>query len=233
MPTGLSPSPQSLASADLFAGSSAGILKIAAALARWRCLSNGARIFRQGDEDARAHVIVAGGVRISQTGSNGAQVVMRFICAGEMFGTVALFTDRKYPADATAIGETVEASWREADLLDLMTRFPQIGINAVRIIGWRLQEMQNRARELATQSAEQRIANTLIRLARQSGRSTAARTTILLPLRRKDVADISGTTLFTASRVLTRWERDGLVTNQRRRLTIENTSKLQRIAGES
>ncbi|MBS0550372.1 MAG: Crp/Fnr family transcriptional regulator [Proteobacteria bacterium] len=233
MPTELSASPQSLSSADLFAGASASTLKIAAASARWRRVPNGKRIFRQGDEDARAHVVVAGGVRISQTGSDGAQVVMRFICAGEMFGTVALFTDRKYPADATAIVDTIEASWREADLLDLMTRFPQIAINAIRIVGWRLQEMQNRARELATRSAEQRIAQALIRLGQQSGRSTPAGTTILLPLRRKDIADISGTTLFTASRILTGWARAGLVTDQRRRLTIADHAGLQQVAEQS
>ena len=138
-------------------------------------------------------------MRISQSGSDGAEVVIRFICPGEMFGTVALFTDGSYPADATALVETLEVSWSEPELLDLMTRHPQIAINAIRIVGRRLQEVQNRVRELATQRAERRVAHALTRLARQCGHSTMAGTAIGLPLRRKDVADIAGTTLCTAS----------------------------------
>jgi len=226
-------SPQALATTDLFADLPPAVLAVVAAAARPRRLSAGTRIFNQGDAGVRAHAIVDGMVRISQSGSDGAQVVVRFIGPGEMFGTVALFTDRRYPADATALGDTVEASWGEAELLDLMTRHPQIAINAIRIVGKRLLEVQERMRELATQRAERRIAHTLIRLARQSGRSTAAGTTIPFPLRRSDVADVAGTTLHTASRILTGWEKSGLLVSEGRRLTIRNPSELLRIAEEA
>ncbi|MGO9357429.1 MAG: Crp/Fnr family transcriptional regulator [Xanthobacteraceae bacterium] len=226
-------SPQNLATADLFVGLPIPVLKIVAATARRRRLPRGTRIFNQGDECVRAHAVIEGGVRISQTGADGGQVVLRFIGPGNIFGTVALFTDGCYPADATALADTLEASWSEPELLDLMTRYPQIAINAIRIIGKRLQEMQDRMRELATQRAERRIAHALVRLAQQSGNSTAAGTAIAFPLRRKDVADVAGTTLHTASRILTGWERAGLLVSQRRRLTIRNTTELLRIAEEA
>ena len=226
-------SPQSLAAADLFLGLPPSVLEIVAAAARTRRARPGTRIFNQGDEGVRAHAVIEGSVRISQSGSDGAQVVVRFIGPGETFGTVALFTDHRYPADATALAETVEASWSESQLLDLMTRHPQIAINAIRIIGRRLQEMQNRTRELATQRAERRLAHALMRLFQQSGRSTPAGTIIPFPLRRKDVADVAGTTLHTASRILTGWERAGLLVSQGRRLTIQDPSELLRIAEEA
>ena len=226
-------SPQGLATADLFGGLPISVLEIVAAAARPRRFPRGTRIFNQGDEDARAHAVIEGGVRISQTGSDGAQVVMRFIGPGNIFGTVALFTDGCYPADATTLWETLEVSWGQPEMLDLMTRYPQVAINAVRIIGQRLQEMQNRMRELATQRAERRIAHALLRLAQQSGLSTTAGTAIPFPLRRKDVADVAGTTLHTASRILTGWEKAGLLVSQCRRLTIRNPSELLRIAEEA
>lgn len=233
MTTDLHISPQSLAAADLFVGLPISVLEMVAATARPRCVPRGTRIFNQGGEGVRAHTVIEGGVRISQTGSDGAQVVLRFIGPGNIFGTVALFTDGCYPADATALADTLEASWSESELLDLMTRYPAIAINAVRIIGRRLHEMQDRVRELATQGAERRIAHALMRLARQSGYSTAAGTAIPFPLRRKDVADVAGTTLHTASRILTGWEKAGLLISQRRHLTIRNTSELLRIAEEA
>lgn len=167
---------------------------------------------------------------ISQSGSDGAPVVVRFIGPGETFGTVALFTDHRHPADATALRETVEASLSEAELFDLMMMHPRIAIDAIRIVGQRLQEMQNRTRELATQRAERRIAQALIRLAQRSGRGTPAGTAIPFPLRRRDVADVAGTTLHTTSRILTGWERGGLLVSQGRRLTIRSPSELLRIA---
>jgi CRP-like cAMP-binding protein len=226
-------SSQSLATADLFVGLPISVLEVVAAAARPRRVARGIRIFNQGDDGVRAHTVIEGGVRISQTGSDGAQVVLRFIGPGNIFGTVALFTDGCYPADATALSDTLEASWSEPELLDLMTRYPQIAINVIRIIGQRLQEMQNRMRELATQRAERRIAHALVRLAQQSGHSTAAGTAIPFPLRRKDIADVAGTTLHTASRILTGWEKAGLLVSERRLLTIQNLSELLRIAEEA
>lgn len=85
-------------------------------------------------------------------------------------------------------------------------------------------------RERATQRAERHIAHALLRLAHQSGHGTAAGTAIPFPLRRKDVADIAGTTLHTASRILAGWEKGEVPASQRRRATIRDPSALLRIA---
>jgi CRP-like cAMP-binding protein len=88
-------------------------------------------------------------------------------------------------------------------------------------------------RELATQRAERRVAHVVLRLARQAGHSTVDGTAIEFPLRRKDLADIAGTTLHTASRILTGWEKAGLLTSHNRHLTIRNTSEIRRIAEDA
>ncbi len=225
--------PQALAALELFQGLPSAALETVAASARARRLPKDLRIFNQGDEGVRAHAVIEGGVRIAQSGSDGAQVVIRFIAPGEMFGTVALFTDNRYPADAITLLETLEASWSEAELLELMARFPRIAINVIRIIGKRLQEAQNRVRELATQRAERRVAHAVLRLARQAGHSTVDGTAIKFPLRRRDVADVSGTTLHTASRILTAWEKAGLLVTNHQHLTIRQPAELLRIAEDA
>ncbi len=225
--------PQSLAAMELFRGLPSDALESAAACARVRRLPKDMCIFNQGDDSVRAHAIIEGGVRIAQSGSDGAQVVIRFIGPGEMFGTVALFTDGRYPADAITLADTLEASWSENQLLDLIDRHPQIAVNVIRIIGKRLQEVQDRVRELATQRAERRVAHAILRLARQAGHDTADGRAIEFPLRRKDLADIVGTTLHTASRILTGWEKAGLLTSHNQHLTIRNTSEILRIAEDA
>ncbi len=225
--------PQVLATMELFLELPPVAQETVAATAHVRRLPKDTRIFNQGDADVRAHALIEGGVRISQLGSDGAQVVVRFIGPGEMFGTVALFTNGRYPADAVTLVDSLEVSWSRADLFALMVRYPQIAINIIRIIGNRLQEVQDRVRELSTQRAERRVAHALLRLARQAGRSTTDGTAIEFPLRRKDLADISGTTLHTASRILTAWEKAGLLASRNQRLTIRKPAEILRIAEDA
>lgn len=219
-----------LAGLELFRGLTAAALEDVLAASRLRHLAKDTRIFNQGDGRVRAHALIEGSVRISQSGSDGAQVVMRFIAQNEMFGTVALFTNRRYPADAETLTDVVEISWSEADLLKLMDRHPMIAINAIRIVGKRLQEAQNRLRELATQRVEQRIAHAILRLANQAGQQSEEGVTIGFPLRRKDIADICGTTLHSVSRILTAWEKAGLLVTRHHRLSIRKSFEIKRIA---
>ncbi|MDQ0333480.1 CRP-like cAMP-binding protein [Mesorhizobium sp. YL-MeA3-2017] len=223
---------RNLAGLDLFRGLSAAALDEVLAKTRCRLLGRDCRVFNQGDGRIRAHALLEGSVRISQSGSDGGQIVVRFIAAGEMFGTMALFTDRRYPADAETLTEVVEVSWSEPDLLKVMTRYPQIAINALKIVGRRIQEAQYRVRELSTQPVDRRVAHTLLRLAKQAGRRAQDGVTIPFPLRRKDIADICGTTLYSVSRVLTAWERQGFLVSQDQRLTITKLSAIERIADD-
>ncbi|WP_234685867.1 Crp/Fnr family transcriptional regulator [Bradyrhizobium monzae] len=219
-----------LANIELFRGASASTLDEARRSARRLSFAKDARIFDQGDPRVRAHALLEGSVRISQSGSDGAQIVIRFIGPGEIFGAAAAFADRRYPADADAMEPCVEVSWSETDLLRLISRHPQVAINALKIMGRRLHELQNRLREVSTQSVERRVAHTILRLVHQFGREAPHGKTIALPLRRKDIADIAGTTLYSVSRSLTSWERRGLLFTRDQTLTVVKVTDLRGIA---
>ncbi len=114
--------PAVLRGMPLFAGLGADALAEAVALARPRRHARGAAVFTQGEAAAAGHALIDGRVKIVQTGPDGQQVVMRFIGPGEMFGTLAIFTDGLYPADAVAVADSVELSWPAAAMTDLMER---------------------------------------------------------------------------------------------------------------
>lgn len=216
----------------IFESLDADALNEAIALARVEPVAPDQRILSQGDPAVRAYAVLEGSVRIRQTGSDGAQALMRFIAPQEMFGAVAIFTDRRYPADAEAVTNARVVSWSEADLHSLIGRYSGVALAFIRMIGKRLGEAQERIREMATQSAERRVAHVLLRLADQAGQSTAEGVAIRIPLRRKDVAELAGTTLHTASRVLTGWEKAGLLGRRHRTLTVRNGTKLRAIAAD-
>jgi CRP-like cAMP-binding protein len=102
------------------------------------------------------------------------------------------------------------------DLMNLMTSY--------------IQEMQARYRELATEKVEQRVANALIRLAGQAGIRSEKEAEIELSFSRQDVAEMTGTTLYTVSRLLSDWERKGILKTGREKIAIINPHELVRIA---
>lgn len=194
-----------------------------------RPLLKGESIFHQGDQPVRFHALLSGWVRILQAGTDGELSVIRFVGPSELFGSLAMFTGRGYPADATAATDSIELSWSEAHLRKLIDRHPQIAVNLVGIAAGRLAEMQERVREISTQRAEQRIANALLRLAQIEKQQGDAPMSISVPLVRKDVAALAGTTLYTASRVMSAWERRGILAPSGRRISIVLPERLTQI----
>src|SRR5262249_51548283 len=102
----LVPSPDALVGMGLFSRLTRAAVAEVLARGRVRRLSKDRTVFAQGEAAEHCHALIEGRVRIAQSDEDGAQLVVRFIGPGEMFGTVALFTDRKYPAEAVAVVES-------------------------------------------------------------------------------------------------------------------------------
>jgi CRP-like cAMP-binding protein len=113
----------------------------------------------------------------------------------------------------------------------MMQTRPYLNFGVMKLMADYIQEMQTRYRELATERVERRLALTLLRLASQIGKRVQENDpSIELPLTRQDLAEASGSTMFTVSRTLAEWERQGLVETGRGRVLIRNPHGLVKIA---
>ncbi len=186
--------------------------------------------FHQGDAATTLYVVTAGQVRLLQLAPDGNQVLLSYVSVGEMFGGIAFLGEANYPVSAQAMSDCTTAIWDGETMARLMERYPRLALNAMQHMAARIQELQDRLRELATERVERRIANTLVRLAQQTGKKTAEGLLIDLPLTRQDVAEMSGTTLYTVSRTLSRWEQQGIVDAGRERVLIRFPHRLVAIA---
>ena len=91
-----------------------------------------------------------------------------------------------------------------------------------------IQEIQARFRELATERVEQRIARTILRLAAQISQGSESKaTSVEMKFSRQDLAEITGTTLFTVSRTLSEWEKSGVIEAGRERIQIKDLYELR------
>lgn len=205
------PDPDILGRLALFAGLGAGALRDVMAAGRVRTLARGDRIFVQGDPGTTCHVLLSGRVKIQQTGPDGRQSVIAFIGPEGMYGTLAMFLKSGYPGDAVAVLDGRELVWSAETMRGLMLRHPAIALNALAMLGSRLQELQSRLAELSTQRVEDLLARTILRLVEQAGSPSGSGVAVGFPLSRQDLAEMTGTTVFTVSRLLSTWEEQGII----------------------
>jgi CRP-like cAMP-binding protein len=142
------------------------------------------------------------------------------VSPGEAFAVIAVLSKIPYPVTATAVNQVSVLAWEDDVMLNLMHKYPQLASNSLSILANRIQEFQDRFRELATERVERRVARALTRLASQTGRKLEHGILIDITLTRQDLAEMTGTTLYTVSRILSQWEKDGLVSSQREQVTI-------------
>ncbi|HEY3311325.1 MAG TPA: Crp/Fnr family transcriptional regulator [Anaerolineales bacterium] len=189
--------------------------------------------FLQGDEATHAYVLVQGRVKMLQLTPNGQQITLRIITPGETFGGVAMLRPQSgYPATAQASQNSTALAWDTATLRALVKQDPGISLNIMGLMHGYISELQERQGALTSERVEQRIARTLLKLAAQSGRKVPEGVLIDIPLTRQDVAEMAGTTLFTVSRTLKVWEREGLMNVGRERVVICDPHGLVSIADD-
>lgn len=190
----------------------------------------GDAVFEQGQPAESFFVLLHGRLRVTQVTPQGQQVVVRMVNPGDLFGIAKALSRTDYPGTATAVSESIALAWVMADWSDIVERYPIFAVNTMQTIGGRLQEAQARIREMSTEAVERRVGHAVLRLAKQSGRRETDGIRIDFPISKQDLAEMTGTTLHTVSRILTAWEDAGLVDGGRQKLLVRDPHRLMLIA---
>lgn len=197
-----------------------------------RSIEEGEFFFFQGDPARYLYILISGRAKLTQSSPAGQQVNLRTIDAWQMFGALgAVRPGATYPATAQALEASTALAIESSFLKEMMQTRPYLSTSLMQLMTGYIMEMQERYRELATERVERRIALTVLRLAGQIGRRLEGEKPLVeLPLSRQEIAEAAGTTLFTVSRVLAEWERQGLVQAGRERVVIRDPHGLVQIS---
>lgn len=190
----------------------------------------GHTLARQGEPARSFYLVSSGFLKLLQVTSEGAELIVRFVGPGEPFGGVVALGDAPYPVTALVVQPSELRVWPRERLAELLAKFPQVRTNIMREMTAHMTDALTRVRELTTARVGQRLAQTLLRLARQCGRVTPEGTLITHTLTRQELAELTGTTLYTVSRTLTRWEAAGLLQSRHRQLLLRSISRLEQAA---
>lgn len=198
--------------------------------ARARDVRRNEAVARQG-EPARTFALVESGLlKLLQLTPDGRELIVRFVGPGEPFGGVVLLDAAAYPVTALAVEPTRLLAWPTDVLRGLLDCFPQVRLNITREIAAHMTDALTRVRELATERVSQRLAHTLLRLMRQAGTPGPDGVLIAHPLTRQELADLTGTTLYTVSRTLSQWQASGILQSTRRQLLVLAPKRLQALS---
>lgn len=196
------------------------------ALATSRHYGAGTPVFEQGEAAGYFYVLLSGRLRVTHVDRNGQQTIVRMVNPGDLFGIARALQRPDYPGTATAVTDSIALQWPMEAWDGLIERHPRLSINAMQAVGQRLQEAHTRLRELSTEEVERRVAHAVLRLANQGGKKEAVGIRIDYPISKQDIAEMTGTTLHTVSRILSAWERAGLVQGGRQKLLIREPHQL-------
>lgn len=219
-----------LSRAPLFQGLSLEVLARIFRLAHTKQVEAGGFFFNEGDDAEHFFVLTSGRVKLTQITPEGQQVLIRLIGQGDAFGGVGAFGDPTYPVGAEAVEASTALAWTSGTMRHLLETEPTIALNALHFVAGRLHDLQRRYHQLMTERVERRVARALLRLVQEAGRRVDAGVEIDFPVSRQDIAEMTGTTLYTVSRLLSAWEERGIVRSGRQRIVLTNPHALVTIA---
>ncbi|MFZ5737213.1 MULTISPECIES: Crp/Fnr family transcriptional regulator [Rhodopseudomonas] len=222
-----------VAKLPLFAGLSPAELDAVLLEARSIRVPKNGHVFEQGEDAHSFFVLLHGHVRASKVTPAGEQIVVRYVAPGETLGVAMAIGLNRYPATATAVDDSIVLAWPTAAWPRLVEQYPALATNTLRTVGGRLQETHSRVVEMSTQQVEQRVAHALLRLAKQSGRKVENGVQIDFPISRQDIAQMTGTTLHTVSRLLSGWEQKGLIESGRQKIVLREPHQLVVLADQA
>ncbi|MBG7609783.1 MAG: Crp/Fnr family transcriptional regulator [Anaerolineae bacterium] len=199
-------------------------------VAQAKNFANDGYIFMEEDTATHAYILLDGKIKLTQNTPGGQQVILGYLVPGRVCGIIAALKKVSNPVSAQAVGACRVMCWDQHTINMFMELLPRMALNALRIMAGQIRQLQNSVKSLCTQRVEQRIARAVLRLADQSGRKIKSRILIDLPLSRQDLAEMTGTTLYTVSRVLKNWEKRDLVQSKRQQVIVCSPQPLISIA---
>jgi CRP-like cAMP-binding protein len=186
-------------------------------------------VFRAGEMIQRVMLVTDGSVKVTLVDHNGCAVILRLVGPGEILGTIGGARSSSSYSSAEARENSKAYVWSVATFEALSERFPIFRRNSMGILATCLQDLEVRFREISTETVAFRLSREISRLIPRIGRMVD-RGGIEINLSREELAQMTATTLFTVSRLLSKWEQVGIVSLGRLAVVVRDPIALENIS---
>jgi CRP-like cAMP-binding protein len=199
------------------------------ACATERSFASRETIFREDDPIRFVDVIATGSVKVTRLSREGSEVILRVERAGSPVDGVGAHYEPVHTTSAYAMRGCCILSWDAVEFASLAARHPILQRNAALVMTRRLKLLQDSFCDLSTARVPQRLARVLLRLAAEGPSNPAD----AWGMSREELAQMTGTSLFTISRLLREWAERQIVYVDRNGVAIENLPMLVRISEDN
>jgi CRP/FNR family transcriptional regulator len=198
--------------------------------ARLRDYAKGERIFTEGSPSDRFYSIASGRVKVFKMTPSGKDVILEIFSVGDPLGAVAVYEGWPFPASAVALEDTTCITIERAAFFTLLETHPTLVRGLLLGLTYRLIELTNRLAELTGGRVEPRFARLFLKLAGDVGRPDRGGTFIPMALSRQELADLTGTTIETAIRIMSRWGKENVVLTEKEGFLVRDRAALEGLA---
>ena len=187
-------------------------------------------IFLEGDPIRHVVLLTSGSAKVMKLGQNGTEVILRIAGPGDVVELTGRPAQDRHCSMAQALRASTALIWEASAFQALADRFPALRHNILKVVAKRLQELEERYREISTEKVATRLSRQLLRLFNQLGQRVNGNGTLKINLSREELAQMTGTTLFTVSRLLSEWKEHGVLTAGRECAYVHNIQALREFA---
>jgi CRP-like cAMP-binding protein len=185
----------------------------------------GQTIHIEGDPVRRVVLLTSGSAKVMQFGQDGTEVILRLCGPGELVGTLVLSPQGLHCSTSQALRVSSALIWEIGVFEQLARRFSVLRFNAALILGKQLEDLEDRFREISTERVEVRLSRQVMRLMDQVGLPLSGG--VEISISREELAQLIGTTMYTVSRLLSNWDRRGIVKARREAVLVSNPRALE------
>jgi len=203
-----------------------------AEVARVQQFRKGETIFEQESPSDAFYAITSGRVKIFKMMPSGRDLILEVFGPGDPLGAVAAYMDRPFPASAMALEDTTCVIIPRQAFFRLIETNPSLVRGLLLGLTTRLVELTNRLVELTGGRIEPRFARLFLKLASEMGRAERGGTFIPLALSRQELADMTGTTIETCIRIMSRWNKEAVVRTEPDGFVVLGRGDLERLSQE-
>lgn len=191
-------------------------------------LSRRQTLFSIGDPVDEVFLLLSGSVKVTQVGFKGTEVILRLSSVGDLVGILGLEPQCTHNSSAEALQSSTALVWDSTTFSGLLERFASLRRSTFRALEQRLHELEQRLREFSTEDVSSRLSSELIRLSSRFGYGVNGNGEIRLS--HTDLAQLTGTTLSTVSRLLSRWQKLGIISIGRTGMQIRDLNALEQFS---
>lgn len=182
-----------------------------------RKFAKGETIFLEGQPAAHVWFVREGHIKAVIHSVSGRDKTLCMVGSGSMFGTCCCFGGDVYACHTIAETEAIVVSYPHKDFLRLLEAHPSVSGAVVNHLSLRLRQAKE-TQAFDQQSVEQRILHVLVNLVAEFGNT--------IPLTRREIAEMAGTTVETCIRTVGRLESEGLVSGSRGKIVVRDARAL-------